>query len=1322
MIHARRQRVASPSQVGGLGLLLLIGFAVGARPVAAQPLGEPGAWLSIEGRVTDLASAAPLEGARVSAGSVSVRTDAAGFYSLRLPAGRYHLRFEAEGHGGATAVDPWRDVGDARTRYGERRLDLALPPVQASPGALRAAVDRLRSAAWGSADAEASAGLLAESGSAEDAPPADEQPVTTLALDQTVRAPETLRVLMPTGEIVTMDTETYLKGVVPAEMGYVFRRGFAALEAQAIASRTYAATRCLPASAGDPARCEPGLDANVDTTTRTQVWRPVHYDITDAAVEATRGQVASAEGKLLDTLFFARAVGRTRSSEDSRCCGGRSWPHLRSVGSPEAFDAALGHGAGMSQEGAAVFADWGATADEIVAHYYSGAQVDAPHPPRLYDGAASPRSGDRSTVFSFRVSYADADGDPPVGQDLLVDEQAYPMQGPSGPTLDYRMGVDFSYRMALPAGEHRIAFRFDDGTREPTRLEAGSIRVADAGQAPARAIDAADAAATGAVAMDRGEGEAEAPSSSAAVRTGSAELPGSALRPMALPAPDVLDGPEGLRAFGLQVDPDLATDARAELDDLRLFEGPVVEADFPYMAVAAHWAGQLPEQAQVDLALRSSRDGITWSPWTPLLDDDVDARQLPVEATGVAGDREGWTRLLVTRGRFLQVRAAVRGAALDTDRAPVEQLALHYFNSDAGPSAPKGLALSGQAQAAGPNIVSRAGWGADERKRFDAGGAEIWPPYYTEPRAQIIHHTVTTNDPADPAAVLRSIYQYHAVTRGWGDIGYNFLIDQRGNIYEGRYGGERSGRIVQGGHALQYNSNSIGVALLGTFTESTSRPQAAAERSLVELLAAKGAHFGIDPMAPVSLAGTRFAHAVMGHRDALPGHTQCPGDGTYGRLDAIRTGVRARMAELGAPATSAPPTSRPPTPRPSPVPAQPSPLPSGCGERVAAGGFESESPAWQRNRAYYTAWDVYRGQAALFVGLRDEDPDSAQSYASAVQTLRLPARVESARLSFAARSRGDADDIRLLRILGPSGAVIALGSERLPASSAWTEYRFDLGPALAPYAGQEIRLYFGVINNGDGKRSYLRIDEVSLVVCDGPGDASLPTEPTPAPGPPSATPSPRPSAVAYPGPGGGYVTPTPGSVFRPGPICDTLLADDFEDATLDRWNLTGDLPAARETDRAFDGQASLRLGLTDPSQDRFGFSAVSRRARMPLRAISATLSLRLAQPLRGAEDALLIELRRPASGLRETLLRPGPPPEDALQLARQPAAEPGWDAYRLRLPERWLEGEVELYLALLNRGQAEAPGQISAALVDALALEVCRLPDQACAEQQDAHN
>ena len=98
-----------------------------------------------------------------------------------------------------------------------------------------------------------------------------------------------------------------------------------------------------------------------------------------------------------------------------------------------------------------------------------------------------------------------------------------------------------------------------------------------------------------------------------------------------------------------------------------------------------------------------------------------------------------------------------------------------------------------------------------------------WPSEYQTVEHVIVHHTVTPTF-QDPLVAVRAIYYYHAVERGWGDIGYNYLVDHMGNVYEGRYGGEN----VVGGHAYQYAHGSSGIGLLGDFSAPTTTPEAQA--------------------------------------------------------------------------------------------------------------------------------------------------------------------------------------------------------------------------------------------------------------------------------------------------------------------------------------------------------------------------------------------------------------------------------------------------------------------------------------------------------------
>ena len=1193
------------------------------------------------GHVTDLVTGRPLPGARVRAGDADAATDDGGLYRISLPPGAYRIRVTAPGYQGVTVVERELDplLGD-----GEVRVDVALPPLVASPDDARAVVDAIRARP----PLTPTAGLTPTVGvTVTDAVTAaaveDADPQRLTAPLAVTEVPGTIRVLMPEGQIVAMATDEYLKGVVPAEMGWVFRRAFEALKAQAIAARTYAAAHCLPDSAGDPRVCERGLDAHVDTTTRTQVWRPVHYDVTDAAVEATSGLVARLDGALFSTLYFARAADRTLNSESSPCCGGRVVGFLRSVASPDPFEARYGHGAGMSQEGAAVLAEWGATAEEIVTYYYTGAAVAA---------------------------------DPPAAA------------GAAGPPVERAPG-DADAADGAPSGGDEI----DGG--------------ADAG--------------------DEGDG---AP----ATRAGTATLAADtfdAVAPGSIPADD------GLAILSLVAD--------AEPADLDIVDSPVVRADFPFMALAVRWdtAPMTATAADDHILVRVSDDGEDWSAWLPtIVDEDGPA---PADAR--------WTRLVVARGRYVQLRLVRHGGAADAAFAGLE---VHYFDADDGPRAPivpaspapADLSAMADGEAAAQSIedtvIRRAGWGANEQLRFK-DGAEVWPPEYTVPKALIVHHTVTENDPVDPAAVVRAIYYYHAVTRGWGDIGYNFLIDHRGNVYEGRFGGERNGRISQGGHALQFNTNSIGLAWLGTFTDV--RPPAAAESALVAFAAAKAHRYRVDPIASVTLLGTRFAHGLMGHRDALPGHTACPGNAAYPRLDAIRTGVAALLAEMGG-ATAVPPTARPtatptarPTARPSatatrrptspPTTAQPPagvPTTSpGCADAVDSGGFEADASEWVFNRAARTRWDVLAGAQAAFVGLRNDDPDNGTTYASIVQTITLPPRIDRATLRFGFRAAGDDADRRLVRLMDSQGRVVALGAIELPANTgAWTVRSFDVSASIKPLAGQPLRIYFGVVNNGDGRRSYVRFDDVRLEIC--PAASGQTVDPTAthtrAPSATATTP-PRPSPTRTAA-GSGPTATVPAAV-----VCDAWFHDGgFEDVAAGAvgatagvsgtaaaespgmvrakgafglWRGLGDLPSrvARGDGVAHGGAAALRLGPAAGDPDRFGYAAVAQLATLPPGVVSATLTLWLRPETLAPGDGVAVELRRPLQGVRQPL---------ALPAGGLPAGR--WTRLRATFDRDALGTAAEVYVALVNRRQAEAP-MASALWVDDIDLEVCHRPKPA---------
>src|SRR5262249_40619423 len=172
----------------------------------------------------------------------------------------------------------------------------------------------------------------------------------------------------------------------------------------------------------------------------------------------------------------------------------------------------------------------------------------------------------------------------------------------------------------------------------------------------------------------------------------------------------------------------------------------------------------------------------------------------------------------------------------------------------------------------------------------------------------IVHHTGTPNDITDYAALCRGILQYEA-TNGYFDIAYNWLIDPKGNIYEGRWAqsypggaphtGELNNRNVRGAHAIYHTTPTFGVALMGTSDDVT--PSSAMINALVRLLAWKCARWGIDPLGhgpyDASNGVREDLYTICGHRDTSS--TDCPGSRVEPMLPMIRSRVAAILSGAG---------------------------------------------------------------------------------------------------------------------------------------------------------------------------------------------------------------------------------------------------------------------------------------------------------------------------------------------------------------------------------------------------------------------------------------
>jgi N-acetylmuramoyl-L-alanine amidase len=317
-----------------------------------------------------------------------------------------------------------------------------------------------------------------------------------------------------------------------------------------------------------------------------------------------------------------------------------------------------------------------------------------------------------------------------------------------------------------------------------------------------------------------------------------------------------------------------------------------------------------------DLRARVRLAGKRWSRWVKV---PVDSDHRPDHGSTEGAD--GWTTSdPVWAGEADRVQYAIAAAK------PVGDVTLHFVNST-GTATTLDRLRSGLRRFVNSAVTSIGSlFGADARAQGtsqpaivtrDQWGAKGCPPRatptYGEVKLAFVHHTVTANDytPDQSAAMVLGICRYHRNSNGWNDIGYNFLVDKYGQIFEGRAGG--IDRAVIGAQAQGYNTQSTGISNLGTF--STTGQTDAGLAALAHLLSWKLAIHGVAPQSRVTVtsaggatnrhpAGTPVTFdAIAGHRDA--DKTACPGDGLYAQLPQLRGMVSADTRPASALAMTA---------------------------------------------------------------------------------------------------------------------------------------------------------------------------------------------------------------------------------------------------------------------------------------------------------------------------------------------------------------------------------------------------------------------------------
>jgi hypothetical protein len=335
-------------------------------------------------------------------------------------------------------------------------------------------------------------------------------------------------------------------------------------------------------------------------------------------------------------------------------------------------------------------------------------------------------------------------------------------------------------------------------------------------------------------------------------------------------------------------------------DRAAVLSGPIVTG--PFRVAGLSWDADTDLAPGTAIHLRVREDGV-WSDWLAT----------PDERAPDNSGRHGTAPFVTGGADAVQVHVSGNPADLPAG------LHLDVIQGGSGPNL-TGSATTSAATAAAtavaaaalpqPAIVDRAGWGADEtlRRGFVATTAEL--------RAAVVHHTAGTNSytASQSPQIVRDIYYLHAVTNGWGDVGYNFLVDKFGTVFEGRYGSIAApdGQMRVGSHAQGYNTYSMGIAAMGDYSSI-----AADQRILDGMRDVIAWRFASTPTLDMATPAyfpanayhttDRYLPRILGHRDVVA--TVCPGDDIEGRIPALVSAVTAAMGGAPPPATNAAPVA-----------------------------------------------------------------------------------------------------------------------------------------------------------------------------------------------------------------------------------------------------------------------------------------------------------------------------------------------------------------------------------------------------------------------------
>ncbi len=325
-----------------------------------------------------------------------------------------------------------------------------------------------------------------------------------------------------------------------------------------------------------------------------------------------------------------------------------------------------------------------------------------------------------------------------------------------------------------------------------------------------------------------------------------------------------------------------------------VFDTLPIKAPIPFNAVVPQWTAVLPAGSDIDLLIRTSENGREWSDWV-IMESHPDMTE--INSPTFIGDIIGVPEADKTH-EFLQFSIGLHREDLSV--LPILQtLRFTFINSTNGLSQEEMISrqiafdqqpenMTSETDYPKPFVISRNVWCTDPACNY-SNGLDYHPVTHL-----IVHHTVSNNNTVDWAAHLRAIWSYHTFTLGWGDVGYNYLVDPYGNLYEGHLGGDN----VVGTHASAANHGTMALSFLGTF--ETVTPSNAMLDAAADLFAWKADQRNIDvygasdnlPNIPWGLPH------IMGHRDVYGGtQTACPGSTCHTLLPWLRDEVASRIGQ-----------------------------------------------------------------------------------------------------------------------------------------------------------------------------------------------------------------------------------------------------------------------------------------------------------------------------------------------------------------------------------------------------------------------------------------